>query len=171
MNNPPAHEGTALAAHLGGIQESGIPSRGENPASGTDEHREQFMRNVLCFDRAAVILLWLFPASPAHAQTDEIQVYDASIAAVGAFNLTLHDNYTLSGSKIPALPGGIATDRSLNGTAEWAYGVANWFMGARTHSVERPVTEERCPTLHMACDEYRESFRHRSGCGVNVHKP
>jgi hypothetical protein len=85
------------------------------------------MRNVLRFDRAAVILLWLFQASPAHAQTDEIQVYDASIATVGAFNLTLHDNYTLSGSKNPAFPGGIATDRSLNGAAEWAYGVANWF--------------------------------------------
>jgi hypothetical protein len=84
-------------------------------------------RVILRFGRAADILLWLLQASPAYAQTDEIQVYDASIAATGAFNLTLHDNYTPSGSKTPALPGGIATDRSLNGVAEWAYGVANWF--------------------------------------------
>jgi hypothetical protein len=79
------------------------------------------------FGRAAAILLWLLQASPAHAQTDEIQVYDASIAATGAFNLTLHDNYTPSGSKTPAFHGGIATEGSLNGVAEWAYGVANWF--------------------------------------------
>jgi hypothetical protein len=84
-------------------------------------------RVILRFGRAAAILLWLLQSSQAHAQTDEIQVYDASIAAIGAFNLTLHDNYTPSGSKTPVLPGGIATDGSLNGVAEWAYGVANWF--------------------------------------------
>lgn len=37
----------------------------------------------------------------AQAQTDEIQVYDARIAAPGVFNLTLHVNYTFSGLKAP----------------------------------------------------------------------
>jgi len=68
--------------------------------------------------------------SPAGAQTDEIQVYDASIAATGAFDLSLHNNYTPSGSHSPAFPGGIVPDGSLNGVAEWAYGVAPWFEAA-----------------------------------------
>lgn len=63
----------------------------------------------------------------APAQTDEIQVYDAEIAAPGIVNLTLHDNYTPSGRTEPAFPGGIVPDRSLNGVPEWAYGVTDWF--------------------------------------------
>src|ERR1700690_2961257 len=73
---------------------------------------------------AAILMLGL---ARARAQTDEIQVYDASIAPVGTFNLTLHNNFTPSGSEVPAFPGGIVPDKSLNGTAEWAYGVAPWF--------------------------------------------
>ena len=60
------------------------------------------------------------------AQTDEIQVYDAAIAPVGGFNLTLHDNYTPDGARRAAFPGGLVPDRTLNGVAEWAYGVAPW---------------------------------------------
>src|SRR6185437_15398967 len=52
---------------------------------------------------------------------------DASIAPAGAFNLTLHNNYTPSGSDLPTFPGAIVADKSLNGVAEWAYGVAPWF--------------------------------------------
>ena len=76
---------------------------------------------------AVVTLLWLGHASPALAQTDEIQVYDATIAPVGTFNLTLHNNFTLSSNRIPEFPGGIIPDHSLNGAAEWAYGIAPWF--------------------------------------------
>jgi hypothetical protein len=68
--------------------------------------------------------LW---AMPARAQTDEIQVYNAEIAAPGVFNLTLHDNYTVSGRTQADYPGGIATNHTLNGVAEWAYGAAPWF--------------------------------------------
>jgi hypothetical protein len=85
------------------------------------------MRIILHFGRAATLLPFLVQAPSAHGQTDEIQVYDAGIAPTGAFNLTLHNNFTPSGSSTPAFPGGIATDRSLNGVAEWAYGVAPWF--------------------------------------------
>jgi hypothetical protein len=69
----------------------------------------------------------LFAAAPAHAQTDEIQVYDAEIAAPGKVNLTLHDNYTPDGLKIPAFPGAIVSNHSLNGVPEWALGVTDWF--------------------------------------------
>jgi len=70
----------------------------------------------------------LFAAcGPALAQTDEIQVYDATIAAPGVFNLTLHDNFTPSGGgAVPAFPGAIVPQHSLNGVPEWAYGVTDW---------------------------------------------
>ena len=73
---------------------------------------------------AASLLLWCAAAA---AQTDEIQVYDASIADKGTFNLTLHNNYTIRGSTEPSFPGGLAPNRRLNGVAEWAYGLADWF--------------------------------------------
>jgi len=78
----------------------------------------------LCIFAVAVLL-----ASPitTHAQTDEIQVYDASIAAPGKFNLTWHNNFTPDGLKTPAFPGAIIADRSFNGVTEWAYGVTDWF--------------------------------------------
>lgn len=67
----------------------------------------------------------LFPRL-SRAQTDEIQVYNAEIAAPGVFNLTLHDNYTPKGLKAPAFPGGVVSNRSLNGVPEFAYGVTDW---------------------------------------------
>jgi hypothetical protein len=63
---------------------------------------------------------------PARAQTDEIQVYDASIAPQGVFNLTWHNNYTPSGRALPEFPGAVVPQHSLNGVTEWAYGVAPW---------------------------------------------
>lgn len=68
-------------------------------------------------------------AAPAvtFAQTDEIQVYDAAIAEKGKFNLMIHSNFIAAGQKTPAFPGGLVPDRSFNGTAEWAWGVTNWF--------------------------------------------
>ncbi len=68
-------------------------------------------------------------ARTAWAQTDEIQVYDATIAPTGAFNLTLHNNFTPSGNAAADFPGGIVPDHSLNGAAEWAYGIAPWLEG------------------------------------------
>jgi hypothetical protein len=75
------------------------------------------------------MLLWHGHPSQALAQTDEIQVYDAAIAPTGAFNLTLHNNFTPSGNTAAGFPGGIVPDHSLNGVAEWAYGIAPWFEG------------------------------------------
>lgn len=60
------------------------------------------------------------------AQTDEIQVYNAEIAAPGVFNLTLHNNYTPDGLKQAAFPGDIVSNHALNGVPELAYGVTDW---------------------------------------------
>jgi hypothetical protein len=61
------------------------------------------------------------------AQTDEIQVYDASIAPQGVFNIMWHNNYTPDGARTPAYPGAIISDKSYNSVPEWAYGVTPWF--------------------------------------------
>jgi hypothetical protein len=63
----------------------------------------------------------------AFGQTDEIQVYDGSIAAPGIFNLTWHNNYIPKGIDTLSYPGGVVADQSFNGVTEWAYGVTNWF--------------------------------------------
>jgi hypothetical protein len=63
----------------------------------------------------------------AHAQTDEIQVYDAEIEEPGKVNIMVHSNYTPIGRKTPSFPGGIIPNNSVNGAVEWAFGVTPWF--------------------------------------------
>jgi hypothetical protein len=76
---------------------------------------------------ALVIIAVVLAVAPAlFAQTDEIQVYDGSIAAPGVLNLTWHNNFTPDGQKTPAFPGGLIPDKSFNGVTEWAYGVTDW---------------------------------------------
>lgn len=79
--------------------------------------------------RSLAVLLFVTVASltSVRAQTDEIQVYDASIAEPGKFNLTLHNNYIAEGNNKPAFPDGLVPDESWNGVPEWAYGVTEWF--------------------------------------------
>lgn len=75
---------------------------------------------------AAALGAALASAATAHAQTDEIQVYDATIAEPGQFSLTLHNNYTPIGRTEPDFPGAVVPEHALNGVPEWAYGVAPW---------------------------------------------
>src|SRR5271169_214447 len=79
---------------------------------------------------AVIALLCVSLARWAHAQTDEIQVYDAEIAGPGVFNLTWHNNYTPDGPVSPSYPGGVVPNHTLNGVTEWAYGVTDWFEAA-----------------------------------------
>src|SRR5580765_3971976 len=77
-------------------------------------------------------LAWVFAAllaapATAHAQTDEIQVYDGGLAPVGVFNLTVHNNFTPLGVTTPAVPGAVIADKSFNGVPERALGVTPWF--------------------------------------------
>ncbi|WP_291687475.1 hypothetical protein [Bradyrhizobium sp.] len=65
-------------------------------------------------------------AQPAKA-TDEIQVYNAGIAAPGQFTIQQHLNYVPLGVKDPPFPGGLISHNSINGTPEFAYGVTDWW--------------------------------------------
>lgn len=84
------------------------------------------LRRPLLERRAALLALLLLAAPHLAAQTEEIQVYDAEIAAQGSFNLTWHNNYTFDGRSQAAFPGGIVPDHALNGVPEWAYGITKW---------------------------------------------
>jgi hypothetical protein len=86
--------------------------------------------NALKYARVLALVtaaFWAISPRATFAQTDEIQVYDASIAEQGKVNLTWHNNFTPDGLKTPAFPGAIIPDRSFNGVTEWAYGVTDWF--------------------------------------------
>ena len=76
---------------------------------------------------ASLAAIVLQCASPAAEATDEIQVYNAEIAAPGTFTLQQHLNYVWNGSTAPDFPGGFAPYHSLNGTPELAYGVTDWY--------------------------------------------
>ncbi|MFI4890322.1 MAG: hypothetical protein ACHQIL_07300 [Steroidobacterales bacterium] len=77
--------------------------------------------------RSVIVLCSLVWFAHAQAQTDEIQVYDAAIAAPGTFSLDWHNNYLASAASTPAFAGGLVPDHAFNGVAEWAYGVTPWF--------------------------------------------
>ncbi len=101
----------------------------------------------LLFSGAVLVsVLAVVPAS-ARAQTDEIQVYDGSIAAPGVINLTLHNNFTPDGLKTPAFPGGLVPDKSWNGVAEWAYGVTDW-LEAGLYLPLYSVSKDRGATIN-----------------------
>jgi len=59
--------------------------------------------------------------------TDEIQLYDASIAEVGQWTIQHHFNYTFNSRRGPDFPGGLEPNHALNATPEFAYGVTPWF--------------------------------------------
>jgi hypothetical protein len=65
-------------------------------------------------------------ASAAFAD-DEIQIYNAQIAAVGQWTFQQHLNYTFNGRKEPDFPGGLVPNHALNGTPEFAYGMTDWW--------------------------------------------
>ena len=94
---------------------------------------------------AALALLLLAPA--AFAQTDEIQVYDAAIAEPGIVNLMVHMNYPPIGRKTPAFPGALLADQSFNTTAEWAFGITDWFEQGLYLPVTTPHSENRGATV------------------------
>ena len=74
----------------------------------------------------AAIVSATLPAA-AFGQTDEIQVYNAEIENPGIWNLMIHTNFTPIGRTQPVFPGAIIANDSVNGAAEWAYGVTPWF--------------------------------------------
>lgn len=88
-------------------------------------HFKHFYRLSIFAVELATLCLTARPASIL-GQTDEIQVYDAVIAPPGIFNGMVHSNFTPAGRTMPAFPGALIANHSLNGTWEWAYGVTPW---------------------------------------------
>ena len=76
---------------------------------------------------AAVFLVTPRLAKAADQVHDEIQVYNAEIAEVGQWTYEQHLNYAAIGQTQPEFPGGFTSNRSLQGTPEFAYGVTNWW--------------------------------------------
>ena len=88
----------------------------------------KLMQKILIFGRLFLIVLGFIAVPGAmFGQTDEIQVYDAVIAEPGVFNVMFHTNFTPIGRKSPVFPGSVIPNDSINGAAEWAYGVKPWF--------------------------------------------
>jgi hypothetical protein len=84
------------------------------------------------FAVASVVAVSLVTALPAFAVDqvhDEIQVYNAEIAAVGQWTYEQHVNYAAVGQTQPEFPGGFTSNRSLQGTPEFAYGITDWWEG------------------------------------------
>src|ERR1700726_2533412 len=79
--------------------------------------------NVRALAGAALLAVLGQPAKA----TDEIQVYNAGIAAVGQFTIQHHLNYPRVGTKAPPFPGGLVSNHAINGTPEFAYGVTDWW--------------------------------------------
>jgi hypothetical protein len=100
-----------------------------------------------CQDRAFLVLALLTGATAVFAQTDEIQVYDAEIAEKGVFNLMIHMNFTPIGRKTPAFPDAIIANHSFQTTAEWAYGVTDWFEQGLYFPVTTPHSENHGATI------------------------
>jgi hypothetical protein len=78
------------------------------------------------FRLLAGTVVWAALGQPAKA-VDEIQVYNASIAAPGQFTIQQHLNYVGAGLTTPPSPGGLVSNHSINGTPEFAYGVTDWW--------------------------------------------
>src|SRR4029077_7150774 len=73
----------------------------------------------------AALAIASLPALAADQVHDEIQVYNAEIAAVGQWTYQQHFNYAAVGQTQPEVPGGFASNRGLQGTPEFAYGITD----------------------------------------------
>jgi hypothetical protein len=58
---------------------------------------------------------------------DEIQVYNAGIAEVGQWTYEQHLNFAPIGQTVPEFPGGFTSNRGLQGTPEFAFGMTKWW--------------------------------------------
>jgi hypothetical protein len=120
---------------------------------------------------AAIAAATAILSVPVSAQTDEIQVYNAEIENPGIWNLMIHTNFTPIGRTQPVFPGSIIANDSLNGTAEWAYGVTPWFEQGFYLPVYSLYSSNQGTTLN--CFKIRELFvrphadKHKFFYGLN----
>jgi hypothetical protein len=95
--------------------------------SATTKHRRSRLVGVNTAFFAAIVVLASWPAVAADQVHDEIQVYNAEIAGVGQWTFQQHLNYAAIGQAQPEVPNGFASNHSLQGTPEFAYGIADWW--------------------------------------------
>jgi hypothetical protein len=93
---------------------------------------EAWNQHILTAIRVAIFISLLLstPISSALGADqvhDEIQVYNAEIAAVGQWTYQQHLNYAAIGQTVPEVPGGFSSNRALQGTPEFAYGITKWW--------------------------------------------
>jgi hypothetical protein len=75
----------------------------------------------------AAVLISARAAFGADQVHDEIQVYNAEIAAIGQWTYEQHLNYAAVGQSQPEVPGGFSSNHALQGTPEFAYGLTDWW--------------------------------------------
>jgi hypothetical protein len=76
----------------------------------------------------ASVAVLLATASAALAD-DEIQIYNAQMAAVGQWTIEQHLDYTISGRRDPDFSGGLGAKPRSQRTPEFAYGITDWWEG------------------------------------------
>jgi hypothetical protein len=85
------------------------------------------IRVFAIFTLLNLVLVQMPSAHGADEVRDEIQVYNAEIAAVGQWTYQQHLNYAAIGREVPEVPGGFHSNRALQGTPEFAYGLTEWW--------------------------------------------
>ena len=93
----------------------------------TGSAREAASHFFAVFVLSILLFFWISPALGADQVHDEIQVYNAEIAAVGQWTYQQHLNYAAIGQTVPEVPGGFHSNRALQGTPEFAYGLTEWW--------------------------------------------
>jgi hypothetical protein len=119
-----------VARHFDGrtrIERVGLSHQSRGDWCGGRHRKGGIVKKVRAYRVGVTLIALIALPRMAFAQADEIQVYDGGLAAVGIFNLTVHNNYTLSGLTTPAFPGAVTSNHAWVGVAEWAYGVTDWF--------------------------------------------
>jgi len=84
-------------------------------------------RVAALFILSNLMLFQMTSARGADEVHDEIQVYNAEIAAIGQWTYEQHLNYASIGQTVPEVPGGFHSNRALQGTPEFAYGLTEWW--------------------------------------------
>ena len=93
----------------------------------TGSAREAASHFFAVFVLSILLSVWISPALGADQLHDEIQVYNAEIAAVGQWTYQQHLNYAAMGQTVPEVAGGFSSNRALQGTPEFAYGITEWW--------------------------------------------
>jgi len=90
---------------------------------------DRYLSSLVCAAAVAGAAAAITPAFAADQVHDEIQVYNAEIADVGQWTIEQHLNYAAVGQTTPEFPGAFTSNRALQGTPEFAYGITPWWEG------------------------------------------